>query len=294
MIILSQVFHSKIQSADKLLIYRWAGGNFDHGDPVEPAVEQARILKEQGVRAIKLNACPPMHSIDISRAIDQAVARAGAIREAVGEEVGLAFDFHGRVSAANALSLARALKFVKPLFIEEPVAPENNHWLPTIAKAGVRIATGERMFDPALFADICAKRAVHVLQPDLVHIGGISRTNEVAKLANAFDIVIAPHCPMGPVAFMACCHVLFANRSGAIQECSDGIHYNEVPSGNPFTDYLVDQAPVIIDRDGCIPLPVGPGLGIDLDWERIQKAAVDQLPWTEPSPVSSDGQPVRW
>ena len=282
---------------DKVEIYRWAGGDFYHGDPIEPALEQVRALVAAGIKYIKLNACPPMHTVDISHAIMQSRARAQAIREEVGPHIGLAFDFHGRVTPANAIILAQALREFNPLFIEEPVSPEFNQYLPSIAQgSGLRIATGERMFEPEMFASLCAQGGVHILQPDLVHIGGLLRTRDVATLATCFGLGIAPHCPLSPLAFLACIHAVAHSRAGFIQESSWGIHYSLNAQGvdTAFTDYLLDPSVLTLDANGCLKVPTKPGLGIELNWEAVRAAGRAGIPWQERGPIAPDGSRLRW
>ena len=148
----------------------------------------------EGARAIKMNACPPLAAIDTYGGIQAAVERARAVRDAVGPDVDIAFDFHGRANVPMARRLARELEFARPLFYEEPVRPEYNRWLPNIAAiTHVPIATGERMTTVAEFSDVVAARGAHILQPDLVHAGGISNAAEIGALAEANGLAIAPH-----------------------------------------------------------------------------------------------------
>jgi galactonate dehydratase len=209
---------------DRVKVYRWAGGN--NNAPQAAAEEAARVVAE-GARAIKMNACPPLAAIDTYGGIRAAVERARAVRDAVGEEVDIAFDFHGRANVPMARRLARELEFANPLFYEEPVRPEYNRWLGEVAAiTHVPIATGERMTTVAEFSDVLASRAAHILQPDVAHVGGIANTAEVAALCEANGVALAPHCPLSPVAFMACLHVVVQSRAGWILEWSKGIHYN--------------------------------------------------------------------
>src|SRR3954451_3833647 len=209
---------------DKVKVYRWAGGN--NNAPGAAAEEAARVV-EEGAKAIKMNACPPLAAIDTYGGIRAAVARANAVREAVGPDVEIAFDFHGRCNVPMARRLAHELESASPLFYEEPVRPDYNRWLPEIAAlTHVPIATGERMCTVAEFSDVVANKGAHILQPDLVHAGGISNCAEIAALAEANGIAIAPHCPLSPIAFMACLQVVVQSRAGWILEWSKGIHYN--------------------------------------------------------------------
>ena len=141
---------------DRVKVYRWAGGN--NNAPGAAADEAAKVVAE-GAKAIKMNACPPLAAVDTYGGIDAAVRRAAAVRDAVGPEVDIAFDFHGRANVPMARRLAKELEFCRPLFYEEPVRPDYNRWLPEIAGiTHIPIATGERMYVPAEFSDVIAAK----------------------------------------------------------------------------------------------------------------------------------------
>ncbi len=223
---LSQPIHALLggRVRDKVKVYRWAGGN---NNAAGAAAEEAARVVSEGAKAIKMNACPPLAAIDTYGGIRAAVDRARSVREAVGPDIDIAFDFHGRANVPMARRLAKELEFCNPLFYEEPVRPEYNRWLPEIAAVThVPIATGERMFTVSEFSDVVAARGAHILQPDLVHIGGISNAQEIAGIAEANGLALAPHCPLSPIAFLACLHVVVTSRAGWILEWSKGIHYN--------------------------------------------------------------------
>ncbi len=285
---------------DRVKVYRWAGGN--NNAPGAAAEEAARVVAE-GARAIKMNACPPLAAIDTYGGIQAAVDRARAVRDAVGPDVEIAFDFHGRCNVPMARRLAHALEFANPLFYEEPVRPDYNRWLPDIARlTHVPIATGERMFTVAEFSDLVANQGAHILQPDLVHVGGISNAAEVAALAEANGLALAPHCPLSPIAFMACLHVVAQSRAGWILEWAKGIHYNA--SGaltgkddvDPWLRYIEesDRALFLVDEDGHLPITDRPGLGVRIDWPEVQRAANIGVTWRDEEMTLPDGTRANW
>lgn len=282
---------------ERVKIYRWAGGN--NNAPGAAAEEAARVVSE-GARAIKMNACPPLAAIDTYGGIQAAVKRAAAVREAVGPDVDIAFDFHGRANVPMARRLAKELEFCRPLFYEEPVRPDYNRWLPEIAEVThIPIATGERMYTPAEFSDVIAAKGVHILQPDLVHVGGILNALEIASMAEANGIALAPHCPLSPIAFMACLHVVVTSRAGWILEWSKGLHYNvsgATASVDPWLRYIVEsQWPQFdVDAGGHLALPTGPGLGVDIDWNEILKAAEHGVSWRDERMELGDGTRANW
>lgn len=282
---------------DRVKVYRWAGGN--NNAPAAAAEEAARVVSE-GARAIKMNACPPLAAIDTYGGIQSAVARARAVRDAVGPDVDIAYDFHGRCNVPMARRLAKELEFSRPLFYEEPVRHDYNRWLPEIARlTHIPIATGERMCTVAEFSDVVANQGAHILQPDLVHAGGISNCAEIAALAEANGLALAPHCPLSPIAFMACLHVVAQSRAGWILEWSKGIHYNASQAeGNidPWLRYVDEsQWPAFnVDAEGHLALPTGPGLGLDVNWSEIQKAAQTPVTWRDESMFLPDGTQANW
>lgn len=282
---------------DKVKVYRWAGGN--NNDARESAEEAARVV-ELGALALKLNACPPLAAIDTYGGIRIAVERAMAVRAAVGPEIDLAFDFHGRCNVPMARRLARELEVVEPLFYEEPVRPDYNRWLPEIAAlTHVPIATGERMSTVAEFSDVVAAKGAHILQPDLVHVGGIQPTADIAALAAANGIAVAPHCPLSAIAFVASLHVVAQSPAGWIMEWSKGIHYNAhgaTGDVDPWLRYLAESDWPAFDPDDSahIAVPEKPGLGIAVNWSEVERAAKEGTNWRDIAMYLPDGTHANW
>ncbi len=282
---------------DKVKVYRWAGGN--NNAPGAAAEEAAKVVSE-GARALKMNACPPLAAIDTYGGIRAAVERARAVRDAVGPEIDIAFDFHGRCNVPMARRLAKELEFASPLFYEEPVRPDYNRWLPEIAATThIPIATGERMHTVAEFAAVVAAKGAHILQPDLVHIGGIMNTAEVASLAEANGIALAPHCPLSPVMFMASLQVVAQSRAGWILEWSKGIHYNSFGAKgevDPWLRYVAEGDWPLFDADesGHLPVTEKPGLGVDINWKEVQQGAKEGTKWRDQLMELPDGTKANW
>lgn len=282
---------------DRIKVYRWAGGN---NNSAEAAAEEAARVVSEGARALKMNACPPLAAIDTYGGIRMAVARARAVRDAVGDEVEIGFDFHGRANVPMARRLAKELECVNPLFYEEPVRPDYNRWLPEIAAiTHVPIATGERMTTVAEFSDVVAAKGAHILQPDLVHVGGVGFTAEIAALAEVNGLAIAPHCPLSPIAFMACLHAVAPSRAGWILEWSKGIHYNvhgAKGEGDPWLRYVEegDWGLFEVDEGGHLALPPGPGLGLQVNWAEVERAAKEGVTWRDQAMDLPDGLRANW
>jgi len=282
---------------DRVKVYRWAGGN---NNSPEAAAEEALRVVSEGARAIKMNACPPLAAIDTYGGIRAAVARARAVRDTVGPDVDIAYDFHGRANVPMARRLAKELEFSNPLFYEEPVRPEYNRWLKDIAViTHVPIAVGERMTTVAEFSDVLAARSAHVMQPDVVHVGGISNTAEIAGMCEANAVSIAPHCPLSPIAFMACLQVVVQSRAGWILEWAKGIHYNAhgaTGTVDPWLRFIHrdDWGRFEVDSDGHLRVFDTPGLGVRIDWEEVLKADGTGESWKDEEMRLPDGTLANW
>ncbi|MEW5975099.1 MAG: galactonate dehydratase [Acidobacteriota bacterium] len=271
---------------DRIRVYSWIGG-----DRPQEAGEQASRLVETGVTALKMNATAELHYVDSHSKIDAVLERVQAVRAAVGPEVGIALDFHGRVHRAMAKVLAKALEPYRLMFIEEPVLPEHNELLPEIARhTSIPIATGERMFSRWEFKSLFERGGADIIQPDLSHAGGILECRKIAAMAEAYDVAVAPHCPLGPIALAACLQLDSCTPNAFIQEQSLGIHYNQ---GSDLLDYLVDPA-VFRFKDGYVELPHLPGLGIEVDEEKVRAAARVGHDWHSPVWRNEDGTIAEW
>ena len=271
---------------ERMRVYSWIGGD----RPAE-AADEARARVEAGFSAVKMNGTGELAYVDSHAAVDAAVERALRVREAVGPGVGLGIDFHGRVHRPMAKVLLRALEPVRPMFVEEPVLPENMHVLPGIASGlGYPIAAGERCYHRSDFRPLLEAGAIDVAQPDVVNCGGITETRKVATMAEAYDVALAPHCPLGPLALAASLQIDAVSHNAFIQEQSAGIHYN---AGRDLLDYLVDPAP-LTPVAGHLPIPSGPGLGVEVDEAEVEAAAAEARDWRNPVWRHGDGSVAEW
>lgn len=271
---------------DSIRIYSWIGG--DRPSDVGKAAKEA---KEAGFTAVKMNATEELQFIDSYEKIDQAVARIAAVREAGGNELGIGIDFHGRVHKPMAKILVKELEPYRPMFIEEPVLPENNEALREIARhTNIPIATGERMFSRWDFKSLLSSGYVDIIQPDLSHAGGITECKKIFAMAEAYDVAAAPHCPLGPIALASCLQVDATSYNAFIQEQSLGIHYNQ---GSDLLDYLEDRS-VFEYKDGYVQIPQGPGLGIQINEQHVRKMAEVGHSWKNPIWRHKDGSIAEW
>lgn len=271
---------------DRMKVYSWIGG-----DRPSDIGNAARDIVAKGFTALKMNATEELQYVDSYEKVDQAIERIAAAREAVGPGIGIGIDFHGRVHKPLARVLAKALEPFRPMFIEEPVLPENNEALREIAQTvSIPIATGERMFSRWQFKSLLVDGYVDIIQPDLSHAGGITECKKIISMAEAFDVAAAPHCPLGPIALAACLQVDATCHNAFIQEQSLGIHYNQ---GSDLLDYLKDKS-VFEFNNGFVKIPDGPGLGITIDEDHVIKMAAEGHNWKNPIWRHGDGSVAEW
>ena len=269
-------------------MYSWIGGD----DPRE-AAQEALARKNAGYTAIKMNAVGALAWVDSYAKIDAAGERVAAVRAACGADFGIAVDFHGRVHKPMVKALAKVLEPFRPLFIEEPVLPENNEALVDLARSTtIPIATGERQFSRWDYKALLQSGAADILQPDISHAGGIWEGRKIAAMAEAYDVAVAPHCPLGPVSLAACLQLDFCTPNAFIQEQSLGIHYN-ANGGSDLLDYLVDPS-VFHYNAGYVPLMTAPGLGITVNEEAVREAAKTGHRWRNPVWRNEDGSVAEW
>lgn len=271
---------------DRIRVYSWVGGD----RPGETAA-QAQERAARGFTAIKMNASQELQFIDTHDKVDQVLANVAAIRDALGPHFGIGVDFHGRVHKPMAKVLVKLLEPYRLMFIEEPVLSEHAEALADIAPhTTAPIALGERLFSRWDFKKILEAGHVDILQPDPSHAGGITETKKIATMAEAYDVAIALHCPLGPIA-LAVNLQLDANCYNAfIQEQSLGIHYNQ---GNDLLDYI--RNPQVFDyADGYVRIPSGPGLGIDVNEDYVRERAAVGHRWRNPIWRHADGSFAEW
>lgn len=271
---------------EKMKIYCWVGG-----DKPEGVAAVAEEKAEAGYKAVKMNATAEMEWIDTPRTVGEVVSRAAAVREAVGDEVGIGIDFHGRVRRGMAKTLVQKLEPYDPMFVEEPVLTENNEVLPILQQqTSIPIATGERMFSRWDFKEVFENRSVDVIQPDLSHAGGLSEVKKITTMAEAYDVAVAPHCPLGPISFAAALQLDFTCLNAFIQETSLNIHYNEEAD---LLDYLANPD-VFTFEDGYVHRSPDPGLGIRIDEEKVREQAEVGHDWKNPIWRLEDGSFAEW
>jgi galactonate dehydratase len=270
---------------DRVRVYAWVGGD----EPAELS-EQITAQVEAGFTAVKMNGAGRVGPAATRAETAAVVARVAAARDVLGPDRDVAVDFHGRFTAANARRVLNELAPLHPLFVEEPVVPEQNHLLPgLVAMSPVPLATGERLYSRAEFlAPLTA--GIAVAQPDLSHAGGISEVHRIASLAETYGAHLAPHCPLGPIALAASLQVAFATPNFLIQEQSRGIHYNKDAD---LLSYVVDPEPFRF-VDGYAARGTAPGLGVTVDEAAVRAADRGGHAWRNPVWRHPDGTFAEW
>lgn len=258
----------------------------------DPSEEEIRYWVKRrvanGFTALKTSmVSPPIRIIDTFSKTEEIVRRIAAMREAAGQDVDIAVDFHGRISPAMAPVLMKELEPLHLMFIEEPVLPENVDVMKRITDLSVTpTAAGERLFTAFGFRELIEKQAVNVVQPDLCHCGGIMQALKIAAMADNYYMGTAPHNPLGPVALAACLQ---------IDTCIGNFIAQEHPTHEEGRDLGVGilREPFEI-KDGYIEVPQKPGLGFEVDEEQMKEFVYDGK-WRNPILFfEEDGSMGEW
>lgn len=274
------------QVRNRIKVYAWVGG-----DRPADIVQSAQQAIADGFSATKMNLTEELQVVDDLHKIDGAVERIASLREAVGNKLDIAVDFHGRVHAPMAKLLIKAIEPYSPLFIEEPVLSEQLETMAQLRRSThIPIATGERLYSRFDYKQLFTLGAADVIQPDLSHAGGITECKKIAAMAESWDLALAPHCPLGPIALAACLQVDAVSQNAFIQEQSQGIHYNQ---SNDLTNYLHNPE-VLHFTDGYVDIPQGPGLGVDINEDYVIERSKEGHRWHNPLWQHPDGSIAEW
>ncbi len=269
----------------KVRSYCWIGG-----DRPANLVEDARALMKAGFDACKMNVVEELQIVDTGKKVDAIVARLYELREAVGRDMDLALDFHGRVHAPMAKALLKELEPLRPLFVEDAVASEHVEAMADLARATtIPLVIGERLHSRFDFKRVFETRAASIINPDTAHVGGISEMVRIGHMAEAYDVALAPHCPIGPIALAASLQIDALCHNAFIQEQSLGIHYNQ---GGDLLDYVAEGSFTI--KEGFLDIPQGPGLGVEVNEAVVRERAVKGHNWTAPYWRHADGSVAEW
>lgn len=247
------------------------------------------LLTNISLNSVKMNATEDIGWLDAPAALDACVERVKAVK-ALGMDAGV--DFHGRLHKPMAKQLVRLLEPHRPLFVEEPLLPEHLEGIRDLAaQTSVPIALGERLYSRWDVKKFLEAGCVDILQPDIAHVGGISEMKRIATMAEAYDVALAPHCPLGPISLAANCQVVATCANFAIQEMSLGIHYN---AGTQDLTSYTKNPEVWNVKDGYIGILTGPGLGIEVDEDQVRALSKDAKSWVSPGFIGPGGEIREW
>lgn len=255
--------------------------------PVEEMLKIADQRLAEGFTAVKYSVIPPIRPLDNLEMLHAIVDRFAAVRQRVGSKVDIAVDFHGRVSSSMSIRVLKELEPYYPLFVEEPVLPENTEEMVRVARStSIPIAAGERLFGRFGFRRLIEQQAVSVVQPDLCHCGGIFEARKIAAMAETYYMQVAPHNPLGPISLAACLQ---------LDACIPNLLAQEHPAMPNRQDLGVGilKKPFVIESDGCIRVPTGDGLGIEVDEQDMAKLVSDGH-WDTPHLFFEDGSVADW
>ncbi|MCK9547646.1 MAG: galactonate dehydratase [Sphaerochaeta sp.] len=250
------------------------------GATTEKIITRALERQEKGFTAIKILLEPYTANRGVKRYIEDQITRFAQIREAVGDEMDIAIDFHGRVNPDLAIQIIDGLTPYRPLFIEEACLPENSEAMGLIAqKTLLPLATGERLVTRFGIKNLLESHAVSVIQPDLCHAGGIAEVRRMAAMAETYYVKIAPHNPLGPISLAANIQLAACTPNFLICE-----HFGMKEEWDIGSGYL--KTPFVIE-DGYITIPTAAGLGIEVDEEVIAERAYPG-DWDSPRHYADD------
>jgi galactonate dehydratase len=272
---------------ERVRMYTHAGDPTRTGDPA-----RARsLVHDHGYDLVKTAIAGPVAFLDAPGSIARFVADLEALRDAVGPDADFGIDLHGRVSLAHARRLADAARHTLPAFFEEPVRPEHQvHLARLVASTPIPIATGERLFARHEFRPVL-EAGIAIAQPDPSHAGGITEVFRIAAMAAGWDVQLAPHCPLGPIALAACLQLDLAVPDFYAQE-----HVGDLTSPDSPDLRLLRDPSVLIPRQGHIERLVGPGLGIEVDEDAVRAADRGDIgvPKGIPTWTYEDGSFAEW
>src|SRR5947209_2762424 len=223
----------------------------------------ARRVVERGYRALKFDpfgaGAWELEPAERRRSIELVEA----VRDAVGPEVEILIEMHGRFAPGAAVTIARELMPYEPSWIEEPVPPENLKALAKVAaKVELPVATGERIHSRFDFRELFELQAADIIQPDLAHCGGILEMRKLTSIAETHYVLVAPHNVGGPIATAAALQLGACAPNFKILE-----HFNDF--ADSWIHDVIPGLPAVDPSDGCFALTTEPGLGVKIDWDAV-------------------------
>ena len=253
-----QLLGGKIHDKVRIYINGWFAG----AKTPEEFGEKAKIAVKRGVTAMKWDPFGKNYLNISNKDLNEALHCVAAVREAVGPDVDLLIEGHGRFDVPTGIKIAKELEQFKPMFFEEPIPPDNLEALKAVRdKSPVAISAGERLYGRRDFRELFERRAADYIQPDISHAGGIMELKKIASMAESYYISFAPHNPSGPVANAATLQLAACCPNFEILE----IMYSDVEWRKDVVNEELEY------KDGYITIPDKPGLGIEIKEEECLK-----------------------
>lgn len=282
--------HELLGGAVRSAVRLYAHANIDGriGD-----LARASELVTAGYTMLKVAPTAPAPFLDTEERMRQLVTELEELRETVGTGVDIAVDLHGRFSLPQSRRFLERTEHLGLVFVEEPVRPEHSALIGELVSASsTPIATGERLYSRQEFSSVLSA-GIAIAQPDLSHAGGITEVFRIGTLAEVYDVQLAPHCPLGPVAFAACIQIDLAMPNAFVQESVLDIH--DMEHADEY-EYVVNRQDWAVEG-GYLAAPTQPGLGLEIDEDlvraRAQTAIIEPdvaLWWSDPR----DGSFAEW
>ncbi len=245
---------------DKVRIY--VNGWFAGARTPSEFGEKARVAAKRGVTALKWDPFGKAYLEISNKELSDAMECVAAVREAVGEEMDLLIEAHGRFNIATGIKIARELERFHPMWLEEPTPPDSlDALLEVKKKSPVPISAGERLYTRYSYRELFEKRCADFIQPDVSHAGGIGELRKIGAMSEAYYLGFAPHNPSGPVANAATLQMAACSPNFTILE----IMYSDVAYRNTVSNEALEY------KDGYIAIPDKPGLGIEINEEACLK-----------------------
>ncbi len=264
------------KARDRVRVYQSVAGN----TPAALAEQAQKLVAAYGYTVLKMNPLPAdWQAMAWNQVLDAAASRVSAVRDAVGTGVEIGLDPHARIfEVGRAAQLCAVVEPFRPMFVEEPLRPENlEAWAALKRQSSVPLATGEMLYTRHQFLPLLSRHAIDFIQPDICVTGGIWEMKKIAALAEAHYVSVAPHNPCGPVANAVNAHFALSTQNFEVLE------YHPDRTGIR-REILQEPVPLV---DGFLDVPDTPGLGIELNLDFV--AGQDYTPWRRQQPWRPDG-----
>ena len=265
---------------DKIRVYAngWSGGN----PTPDSLAERASEVIEAGFTALKFDPIPGRWRTYVSKDVERAaVENVRAVREAVGPDVDILVEMHRRLAPMHAIRIAHEIEQYRPFWFEEPILAENIPALASVRqKINIPVVTGEELYTKFEFREVFERQAADILNPDVCNVGGILELKEIAAMAEPYFVVISPH-----------------NFNSTTVGLAATIQVSAAIPNFLITEYFVNLEELGRDiaknpfevKDGYIQIPDAPGLGIDLDEERLAAYPYKPFPPRSPAQIWDEG-----